>query len=67
MNMEQKAFYVAPEAELRAAKIRCSILAGSNQEARPATNPDGGATNTGENIVDDPDDNGARVRTSLGY
>lgn len=49
MNMEQKTFYVAPEAKLSAARIRCSILVGSNgqgqtsqeggQDARPSTPP----------------------------
>ena len=41
--MEQKTFYVAPEAKLRAARIRCSILAGSGNQTSEAnehgTNP----------------------------
>ena len=65
--MEQKTFYVAPKAEFSAAKIRCSILAGSNTSQageRPTTggNP-GGVDNPGMPVED-----GARVRKgTLGF
>lgn len=65
MNMEQKAFYVVPETELRAAKIRCSILAGSNgqnSEVKP-TSPSSSASGDNVGFGD------ARVRKSdvLGF
>jgi hypothetical protein len=48
MNMEQKTFYVAPEAKFSAARIRCSILVGSNgqgqtSEVKPSTGGNSGS------------------------
>lgn len=69
MNMEQKTFYVAPKAEFSAAKIRCSILAGSNgqnSEVKP-TNP---SSSVGGDDVgfDTGNGNGARERKgTLGF
>jgi hypothetical protein len=65
--MKKNLNYVAPEAELRATRIRCSILAGSNgqtQEVKPS-GPAGGGTPNADDIGDDPNfpGNGARKRT----
>ncbi len=63
--MEQKTFYVAPEAKLRAARIRCSILAGSNpSEVKPSTGGNHGSADEPSIPIHDDE---ARARKSLGF
>jgi len=51
--MEKKKCYLAPEAELRTTKIRCSILVGSDpSNVRPTGNVgEGGGGGTGEGFA----------------
>ncbi|MBO4663247.1 MAG: hypothetical protein J5663_02405 [Bacteroidaceae bacterium] len=65
--MKKNFDYVAPEAKLRATRVRCSILAGSGQgqtEVRP--NQPADQNTSGENFTGDPDDaNPARARLTF--
>lgn len=66
--MEQKTYYVAPKAELSAAKIRCSILAGSEPISEAGERPTTGGNPGSADQPRIPVEDGARVRTgSLGF
>lgn len=70
--MEKKKCYLAPEAELRTTKIRCSILAGSDpSNVRPTGTPNaGGGGGTGDGFGGDGGSGwnmGARERGSLSF
>lgn len=68
--MEKKKCYLAPEAELRTTKIRCSILAGSDVQSN-VTGPGGvgfeSARQRGSSLEAESNESSATRKSSLGF